>query len=134
MSTPDRPQSKLSSGDRGFIRVNAIELAELPEPGTEFLSGDWPDYLRDRQHKMVSHNVIQKVEMDIVGRDYRAVWTTNSVAWEHIQHYAQIRKEKDGYLPCGHDGFVTIGDDEYRCKRDNCKQVWTREQINLHND
>lgn len=127
----NRRHGKVTSGTSDWIKQNRFALEELPEPGVRWKSDDTNEYIKDRIRILTSNDIIRRVDKD--PEDDCTIFKTNPGPYKRLHRYLE-ENITDGYLPCGHDGFTNLGDNEYLCTTDPCSKVWTREEIKEHNE
>jgi hypothetical protein len=117
-------------GTTQWLQNNKYALQSLPEPGKEWLSMNQPEEIQNRIQQLSNNDVIHRKRMTSADK---TVFVTNPRAYKKLQEYIN-NTNTDGYLPCGHDGFKNLGNGTYECLRDVCGQVWTRKDIEKHNE
>lgn len=130
-SQQNRRHGEVPSGVSDWIKHNRYALEELPEPGSEWKTSDANEFIKDRIRPLSTNGIVKRVDKDPL--DDCTVFETNPGPYNRLQRYLE-EDITDGYLPCGHDGFSNLGNNEYQCTTDPCSKVWTREEIKKHNE
>ena len=111
----------MSRVTRRRVKSYVDACRNLPEPDVVFTT----QYIADRlriETRAAGHKLRMMHEVGIVTKESRSVcgitdegseWSTNEDAFEVIQDV--LSGESDSLLPCGHNGFVNLGD-QLQCK------------------
>ncbi|MFB6254194.1 MAG: hypothetical protein ABEI06_06275, partial [Halobacteriaceae archaeon] len=124
MQPRQRSTDTLSPGTKKRLRAHAWLIAQLPDPGETFQVQDVDRIQNTKGLLALLHDVgvIRRVGHD---NDGVSKWEVREGVKEYVADYRSNRSE----LPCGHTGFVNLGDGEYKCSYDGCDRRYSRQMI-----
>ena len=123
-SVQNRRHGLVTQSTAQWMQAHKEELKDLPEPGCEWQSKNQPEHIQSRVSSLSANGLIERV-----GRNGSVtVFETKQRTYEKLRELWE-KDTDEGLLPCGHDGFLNIGDGKLQCKRDNCKEIWTKTEV-----
>lgn len=120
-----KQHTHLNSATAQWVQAHKYHLADLPAPGEQW-TGDDVDYTPQEILKMKNEGVIIRQYNNERDENYYQYYVTNEDAFEAVQTFLKQAEEKEGFLPCGHDGFVNQGD-VLECKV--CESEHTKAEV-----
>jgi len=127
-------QSSLSQNALRYIQAHLRKVENLPHPSEEWTAIEKDDVNNNYLEPFSKRGIIKKkFKTKNPSSRGRNVWMyqTDKKAYDTIQRLVEERDTTPGFLPCNHERFKTR-DGKVICK--SCDEVWTKEEVNKHNE
>lgn len=108
---------KISVKSRGF---------ELPHPDERWKLRDVPEVIRDNIVWLSTEDIVKRV--DFHSTDNVTIFQTDETAYREWNRYREKHEQSDGFLPCGHDPFMSHAE-TVECLVEGCGQVHRKEDL-----